>query len=49
MPPLGKHLPCITLANAMVIDFGSKIELWHCETTVLKLAFRTKQTLYSAH
>jgi hypothetical protein len=29
--------------DAMVIDFGSKIELWHCETAVLKLAFKKAQ------
>jgi hypothetical protein len=31
MPPLGEYLSRIVLADAMVIDFGVKIELWRCE------------------
>jgi hypothetical protein len=31
MPPLGKCLPHIAPADAMLIDLGKKIELWHCE------------------
>jgi len=31
MPPSGKYLSHIALADAIVIDFGEKIELWHCE------------------
>jgi hypothetical protein len=30
-PPSGKYSPCIALADAMVIVFGVKIELWCCE------------------
>ncbi len=39
-PPLGKYSPHISLADAMVIDFGVKIELWRYETAVPKLAFK---------
>jgi hypothetical protein len=28
---LGEYLSRIVLADAMVIDFGVKIELWRCE------------------
>jgi len=31
MPPLGDYSPRISSADAMVIDFGVKIELWRCE------------------
>jgi hypothetical protein len=34
-PPSGKYLPHIALADAMVINFGMKIELWHREITFL--------------
>ncbi len=44
MPPLGEYLPPITPVVAMVINFGAKIELWHCETAVLKLAFKRHKT-----
>ena len=30
-PPSGKYSPRIAPADAMVIDFGVKIELWGCE------------------
>jgi hypothetical protein len=30
-PPSGDYLPCIALADAMVINFCVKIELWRCE------------------
>jgi hypothetical protein len=35
-PPLGKYSPPIAPADAMVINFGVKIELWRCE-----IAFRS--------
>ena len=41
---LGKDLPRIAPADAMVIDFGSKIDLWHCETAFWKLAFKRHAT-----
>jgi hypothetical protein len=50
MPPSGEYSTRIAPADAMVINFSVKIELWRCE-----IAFRsyrskgTKQTLYSAH
>ena len=31
MPPLGKYSPLIAPADALVINFGVKIELWHCD------------------
>jgi hypothetical protein len=49
-PPSGKYLPRVASADAMVVYFGVKTKLWHCE-----IAFRserskgTKRTLYSAH
>ena len=33
MPPMGKNLPCINPADAMVIDFGKQNKLWCCEIT----------------
>ena len=42
--PLGKNLPRVASADAMVIDFGSKIELRHCEATVSKLVFKSHKT-----
>ncbi len=44
MLPLGEYSPRIAPADAMVIDSGSKIELWRCETAVLKLAFERHET-----
>jgi hypothetical protein len=53
MPPLGKYLPCIALADAMVIDYGSKsqvVALWnHCfETSVQKAWNRPSTQLIEA-
>jgi hypothetical protein len=31
MPPPGEYLPRIAPTDAMVIDLGSKIKLWHFE------------------
>jgi hypothetical protein len=42
MPPLGKYLPHIAPADAMVIDFGKKNEMWCCEIAVPKLAFKAR-------
>jgi hypothetical protein len=44
MPPLGKYLPRIAPADIMVINFGSKNQLWQRETAVLKLAFKRHET-----
>jgi hypothetical protein len=30
MPPSGKYSPHIAPVDAMVINFGLKIDLWHC-------------------
>jgi len=44
MPPLGEYLPRIAPADAMVINFGVKIELWRCGKHFPKLAFKTHET-----
>jgi hypothetical protein len=41
---LGDYSPRITQADAMVIDFGVKIELWDCGNCFLKLALKRKET-----
>jgi hypothetical protein len=40
MPSLGKYLPHIAPADAMVVDFGVKNELRYCEMAVSKLPFK---------
>jgi hypothetical protein len=44
MLPLGKYLPRIASPDAMVINFGKKIELCCCEIIVPKLAFERHKT-----
>ena len=44
-PPSGKYSSRITPVDAMVIDFGVKIELWCCEIAVPKLAFKSQSVL----
>ena len=42
--------PILPWQTSWSLILAQKIELWRCETAVLKLAFKvTKQTLYSAH
>ena len=51
MPRLGKYLPHIARVDTMVINFGSKIELWRCEIAFQSyLAFKrhTKGRLLSS-
>jgi hypothetical protein len=44
MPPMGEYSPSIAPADAMVIDFGEKIELWRCGNHFLKLELKRHET-----